>query len=147
MRIFLSVTLLLLASNLAYSRGNGAALDEEREFFIFGRKQFQNTVPKDCLAPKKPSFHSKLTDIERRIFQSIYLTEVAKPILRTKRCDCNMLFPPYDHTVNIFNRDFAPMQLARTLSFESEAYLTNYSKEARVLYNKARDFCTTLGVR
>lgn len=136
----------ILCVTPAFADDDATAREKDQKFFTFGNSSTRDRNPNDCQSPKKPDFIAQLPYLERRLIQSVYLTEVANPILQTKTCTCDMLFPTYDHAIEVYKRDFIPIGLSKKLSGPAETYIRKYIETAVENYNLARNMCTEMGI-
>jgi len=148
MKKALLIVIAILSATPSFAENNAAAREKDRKFFTFGDHAPDDTPNehRDCRSPSKPTFITDLPFPEQRLPQAVYLAEVAKPILSTKTCSCEMLYPTYDHAIEVYKRDFLPMGLPAKPGSKEQAYIGQYINEASLNYDKARNLCTQMDV-
>jgi hypothetical protein len=150
MKKTLLIVTAILCATPAFAADDTAAREKDRKFFTFGDHAPDDTISptehRDCKSPSKPTFITDLPFSEQRLPQAVYLAEVAKSILSTKTCSCEMLYPTYDHAIEVYKRYFLPMGLPAKPGSKEQAYIGRYIDEASKSYDAAANMCIALGV-
>lgn len=146
--LILLIVSLLAAPALADSTDTDR--EKDRKFFRFGdsnTKDLDNTGdPRNCKSPKQPEFIKNLSNEERLIIYKIYSNLISKPIIEQHKCTCAMLYPSYDETLNIFEKEFVPLGLPTRNGTLNSDYTRNFINDETYPYAKAVNICISLGV-
>lgn len=144
-KVLLIMTAILCATP-AFAGDDTKARENERKFFTFGDSQPEKQGTQDCHSPKKPDFVEQLPFEERLIIGTIYRNLVSQPIIEQKRCTCDMLYPTYDKTIEIFKRDFVPIGLPTKAGTKESEYTRKFINDEPYPYSKAVSICISQGI-